>query len=55
MSLPKWTPPLIEHLEEALLLGAGESSLFQAHLGPFEYLSSWFSAHGYEMVIRPRQ
>ena len=40
----------IEHLEEALSLGRG-AVLFSAHLGPFEYLSSWFSAHGYEMVI----
>jgi KDO2-lipid IV(A) lauroyltransferase len=39
-----------EHLKEALSYGRGVV-LFSAHLGPFEYLPSWFSAHGYEMVI----
>jgi KDO2-lipid IV(A) lauroyltransferase len=39
-----------EHLTEALSHGRGVV-LFSAHLGPFEYLPSWFSVHGYEMVI----
>lgn len=39
-----------EHLREALAHGRGVI-LFSAHLGPFEYLTSWFSAHGYRMVI----
>jgi lauroyl/myristoyl acyltransferase len=39
-----------EHLEAALDQGRG-AVLFSAHLGPFEYLPSWFSAQGYEMVI----
>jgi Kdo2-lipid IVA lauroyltransferase/acyltransferase len=40
----------VEYLEEALSYGRGVV-LFSAHLGPFEYLPSWFSAQGYEMVI----
>jgi lauroyl/myristoyl acyltransferase len=39
-----------EYLEQALSHGRG-AVLFSAHLGPFEYLPSWFSSHGYEMVI----
>jgi lauroyl/myristoyl acyltransferase len=39
-----------EFVDEALSLGRGVV-LFSAHLGPFEYLSSWFSARGYRMVI----
>lgn len=39
-----------EHLEQALALGRG-AILFSAHLGPFEYLPAWFSAHGYQMSI----
>jgi lauroyl/myristoyl acyltransferase len=40
----------VEFLEEALSHGAGVI-LFSAHLGPFEYSSSWLSAHGYQTVI----
>lgn len=40
----------LEHFEEALSHGRGVI-LFSAHLGPFEYLTSWFPVHGYEMVI----
>ena len=40
----------IGYFEEALSYGRGVV-LFSAHLGPFEHLSSWFSAHGYELVI----
>ena len=40
----------VEYLEEALALGRGVV-LFSAHLGPFEVLSSWFSAHGYRLII----
>jgi KDO2-lipid IV(A) lauroyltransferase len=39
-----------EYLDEALSYGRGVI-LFSAHLGPFEYLPSWISAQGYEMVI----
>jgi KDO2-lipid IV(A) lauroyltransferase len=39
-----------EYLEEALALGKGVI-LFSAHLGPFEYISQWFAANGYQVVI----
>lgn len=40
----------VEYLNEALAHGRGVV-LFSAHLGPFECLPSWFSAHGFELVI----
>jgi lauroyl/myristoyl acyltransferase len=39
-----------EYITEALALGKG-AILFSAHFGPFEYLASWFTARGYEVVI----
>ncbi|HEX7736128.1 MAG TPA: hypothetical protein VF458_14845 [Ktedonobacteraceae bacterium] len=38
------------YLDEALALGKG-ALLFSAHFGPFEYIGSWFAAHGYQVVI----
>ncbi len=40
----------IEHFEEALALGKGVI-LFSAHFGPFDYVSQWFSAKGYQLTI----
>ncbi len=39
-----------EYLQEALKLGKG-AIIFSAHLGPFEYMARWFTAHGYSVVI----
>jgi KDO2-lipid IV(A) lauroyltransferase len=40
----------VENLEDALSHGRGVV-VFSAHLGPFEYMSSWLPARGYETVI----
>jgi len=39
-----------EYLEEALALGKGVI-LFSAHFGPFEYMSQWLAAKGYQVII----
>ena len=40
----------VDYVEEALALGKGVI-LCSAHFGPFEYMSQWFAAKGYEVVI----
>jgi lauroyl/myristoyl acyltransferase len=40
----------LEHFEDAVTLGRG-IIIASAHLGPFEYLPSWFPARGFEMTI----
>ncbi len=40
----------IEHLEAALARGKGVL-LFSAHFGPFDYLSQWIVAKGYQLTI----
>ena len=40
----------IEHLEEALALGKGVI-LVSAHVGPFNTLTQWFAAKGYNVTI----
>lgn len=43
-------PEGIEHLEAALARGKGVL-LFSAHFGPFDYLSQWIVAKGYQLAI----
>jgi lauroyl/myristoyl acyltransferase len=40
----------VEHFEEAAALGRGVI-IASAHIGPFEYLTSWMPARGFEMTI----
>jgi lauroyl/myristoyl acyltransferase len=48
--LKRLTVEHVDYVEEALALGKGVI-LCSAHFGPFEYITQWFAAKGYEVVI----
>lgn len=48
--LARLTVEHLDYVEEALALGKGVI-LCSAHFGPFEYMTRWFAAKGYEVVI----
>jgi len=48
--LKRLTVEHVDYVEEALALGKGVI-LCSAHFGPFEYMTQWFAAKGYEVVI----